>query len=145
MRASCSGELRSMNYADEGMSTSGMLNQVLALGELLEDLKTKLDEWNGKRGSEALAIRSLYFDEGVFVGDHVLLNKVLTYFNGDLGKSYGLHRALKSANFGGQLRRVSMFTHSIHLLKMGSSNHWLGLHGCLKRRLGTKMQFEPWC
>ncbi len=69
----------------------GPLLFALALGELLEDFKPKLDAWNKELGGDALVLRSFYCDDGVFVGDHILLQRTLAYFGSEHAKSYGLH------------------------------------------------------
>lgn len=63
----------------------------LALRELLNDLEVKLKAWNLELGGERVALRVFYCDDGVFVGHHLILQRVLTYFESSLALSHGFH------------------------------------------------------
>ena len=72
----------------------GPLLFALALGELLEDYKVQVRKWDQELGGNAIAVRSFYCDDGVFVGHHTILQRTLDYFGSPKAKSYGLHLRL---------------------------------------------------
>ena len=57
----------------------------------MDDIESRLRQWDRKLGSGGIILRAFHCDDGVLVAKHSILKRVLEYFASPLANLFGLH------------------------------------------------------